>query len=87
MRLWVDAWDIAAHSFPSEARRLAVMRQSVAGLLVVAVGLITSFDHAEAIVSAGDADLVALARGILNDPHWPWHAAAALGGRAHASRQ
>ncbi|KRW97590.1 NADH:flavin oxidoreductase/NADH oxidase, partial [Paracoccus sp. MKU1] len=46
---------------------------------VVAVGLITDFDHAESIVATGDADMVALARGILYDPRWPWHAAAHLG--------
>jgi 2,4-dienoyl-CoA reductase-like NADH-dependent reductase (Old Yellow Enzyme family) len=46
---------------------------------VVAVGLITDFEQAEAIVGIGDADLVALARGILYDPRWPWHAAAELG--------
>ena len=45
---------------------------------VVAVGLITGFEQAEAIVSTGDADFVALARGILYDPRWPWHAAAYL---------
>ena len=41
-------------------------------------GLITEFEQAEAIVGTGDADLVALARAILYDPRWPWHAAAAL---------
>ena len=66
---------------------LARALKSVVKTPVVAVGLITSFDHAEAIVSTGDADLVALARGILYDPHWPWHAAAALGGRVHAPHQ
>lgn len=54
---------------------------------VIAVGLITSYEHAEAVVSTGDADLIALARGILYDPHWPWHAAAALGGQVHAPSQ
>lgn len=48
---------------------------------VVAVGLITDFEQAEAIVGTGDADMVALARGILYDPRWPWHAAADLGGK------
>ena len=48
---------------------------------VVAVGLITDFEQAEAIVGTGDADMVALARGILYDPRWPWHAAAQLGGK------
>lgn len=46
---------------------------------VVAVGLITDFEQAEAIVSTGDADLVALARTVLYDPRWPWHAAAYFG--------
>jgi 2,4-dienoyl-CoA reductase-like NADH-dependent reductase (Old Yellow Enzyme family) len=48
---------------------------------VTAVGLITDFEQAEAIVGTGDADLVALARGMLYDPRWPWHAAAHLGGQ------
>ena len=46
---------------------------------VVAVGLITEFDQAEAIIASGDADLVALARAILYNPRWPWHAAAHFG--------
>lgn len=46
---------------------------------VVAVGLITDFDQAEAIVASGDADLVALARAMLYNPRWPWHAAGHLG--------
>jgi 2,4-dienoyl-CoA reductase-like NADH-dependent reductase (Old Yellow Enzyme family) len=35
--------------------------------------------QAEAIVSSGQADCVALARGILDDPRWVWHAAERLG--------
>jgi 2,4-dienoyl-CoA reductase-like NADH-dependent reductase (Old Yellow Enzyme family) len=54
---------------------------------VVAVGLITAFEQAEAIVGTGDADLVALARAILYDPRWPWHAAAELGGHVRAPDQ
>lgn len=54
---------------------------------VVAVGLITDFEQAEAIVSTGDADLVALARTILYDPHWPWHAAAHFGASVRAPNQ
>ena len=54
---------------------------------VVAVGLITGFEQAEAIVATGDADLVALARTILYDPRWPWHAAAALGAQVRAPHQ
>lgn len=46
---------------------------------VVAVGLITEFEQAEAIISTGDADMIGLARGILYNPRWPWHAAAHFG--------
>jgi 2,4-dienoyl-CoA reductase-like NADH-dependent reductase (Old Yellow Enzyme family) len=46
---------------------------------VIAVGLITEFAQAEAIISTGDADLVAIARAALYDPRWPWHAAAHFG--------
>jgi len=45
----------------------------------MAVGLIRDPRHAEAIVADGEADLIALGRGMLNDPRWPWHAAEELG--------
>ncbi len=54
---------------------------------VIAVGLITDPQHAERILADGEADAVALARGILYDPRWPWHAAAALGATVHAAPQ
>jgi len=54
---------------------------------VVAVGLITEFEQAGAIVSTGDADMIALARAILYDPRWPWHAAAHFGARIRAPNQ
>ncbi|RAI03809.1 oxidoreductase [Acuticoccus sediminis] len=54
---------------------------------VVAVGLITDYDQAEAIVATGDADMIALARGILYDPRWPWHAAAHLGVKIRVANQ
>jgi 2,4-dienoyl-CoA reductase-like NADH-dependent reductase (Old Yellow Enzyme family) len=56
-------------------------------LPVVAVGLITEFDQAEAIVGTGDADFVAIARAILYNPRWPWHAAAHLGASVKAPSQ
>ena len=46
---------------------------------VIAVGLITEPEQAESILRHNQADAIALARGILYDPRWPWHAAAALG--------
>jgi 2,4-dienoyl-CoA reductase-like NADH-dependent reductase (Old Yellow Enzyme family) len=57
------------------------------GLPTLAVGLITQAAQAETIVASGQADLVALARGILYDPRWPWHAAAELGASVEAPPQ
>jgi len=53
----------------------------------IAIGLITDAKQAEAIVSSGDADLVAMARAMLWDPRWPWHAAAVLGAQIQAPAQ
>jgi len=57
------------------------------GLPTIAVGLITEPEQAEAIVASGQADMVALARGMLYDPRWPWHAAAKLGAQVDAPKQ
>jgi len=57
------------------------------GMTTMAVGLITEPQQAEDIVASGKADMVALARAMLYDPRWPWHAAAALGGTVHGPRQ
>ncbi|MTH77712.1 NADH:flavin oxidoreductase/NADH oxidase [Paracoccus aestuariivivens] len=54
---------------------------------VIAVGLITEAQQAEAIISTGDADMVAVARTVLYDPRWPWHVAAELGASVKASPQ
>jgi 2,4-dienoyl-CoA reductase-like NADH-dependent reductase (Old Yellow Enzyme family) len=55
-----------------------------AGINTVAVGLITEARQAEDMVASGKADLVALARAMLYDPRWPWHAAAQLGATIEA---
>lgn len=57
------------------------------GVSTVAVGLVTEAREAEAIVASGKADLVALARGMLYDPRWAWHAAAELGATVDAPPQ
>ncbi|MES2498179.1 MAG: NADH:flavin oxidoreductase/NADH oxidase [Pseudomonadota bacterium] len=62
------------------------VRESV-GIPVVAVGLITDFDQAEGILNTGEADMIALARTILYDPRWPWHAAAHFGAQVKAPPQ
>lgn len=53
------------------------------GLTTIAV-VITQARLAEEIVASGKADMVALARGMLYDPRWGWHAAAELGGHVAA---
>ena len=50
-----------------------------AGVPTMAVGLITTATFAESVVAEGRADLVAIGREALMNPHWPLHAARALG--------
>ena len=57
------------------------------GLPTISVGLITEAQQAEDIVANGQSDMVALARAILFDPRWPWHAAAQLGAQVSAPPQ
>jgi 2,4-dienoyl-CoA reductase-like NADH-dependent reductase (Old Yellow Enzyme family) len=57
------------------------------GLPTIAVGLITEAQQAETIIAEGHADLAALARGMLYNPRWPWHAAAELGAQVTAPPQ
>ncbi|MDI7774266.1 NADH:flavin oxidoreductase/NADH oxidase [Asticcacaulis sp. EMRT-3] len=57
------------------------------GVTTFAVGLITEAQQAEDILESGKADLVALARAMLYDPRWPWHAAAELGAQIDAPAQ
>ena len=45
----------------------------------MAVGLITHAKQAESILQDGDADLIAIGREFLSDPHWALHAAEVLG--------
>ncbi|RXH58124.1 NADH:flavin oxidoreductase/NADH oxidase [Granulicella sibirica] len=66
---------------------LARAVKNAVNIPVVAVGLITNCEHAEAIVLTGDADMVALARAMLYDPRWPWHAAAELGATVRVPKQ
>src|ERR1700737_752427 len=57
------------------------------GVNTIAVGLITQAKQSEDIVATGKADMVALARAMLYDPRWGWHAAAELGGHVDAPPQ
>ena len=58
--------------FASDVRREA-------GVATMAVGFLWDAAACEAVVADGHADMVALARELLDDPNWPLHAAAKLG--------
>ena len=62
------------------------IRESV-GIPVMAVGLITEPKQAEQILADGSADLIGVARAMLYNPRWVWHAAAELGASVAAPRQ
>ena len=72
---------------PGYQVHLAEQLKRETGAPTIAVGLITEPAQAEAIVAGGQADAVALARGMLFDPRWPWHAAAQLGAQVDAPPQ
>ena len=61
--------------------------KSAVGVPTIAVGLINTPEQAEAIVASGQADMVAIGRGMMYDPRWPWHAAAVLGATVDAPSQ
>ena len=52
--------------------------RSRAQIATGAVGLINSPELAEQIVASGQADVIIMARAMLNDPYWPLHAAKVL---------
>jgi NADPH2 dehydrogenase len=58
--------------FAQEVKRAAAIATRV-------VGLIATPRQAEAIVAEGKADMIALARAMLDNPHWGWNAAKVLG--------
>ena len=87
----VDVIDCSSGGLTEETRALPVPRglgfqvpfsariRREAGVLTQAVGMIVDARQAEAVLAAGDADLVALGREALFDPYWAHHAAAELG--------
>ena len=74
--------DLAARFHPRYAGALARLPDGPA----VFRGL-PSLRAPEAIIASGEADAVSLARAMLYDPRWPWHAAAQLGARVSAPHQ
>jgi 2,4-dienoyl-CoA reductase-like NADH-dependent reductase (Old Yellow Enzyme family) len=72
---------------PSYQVPFAEKIREATGVTTMAVGLITEAKQAEEIVASGKADMVALARAMLYDPRWGWHAAAELGAHVEAPPQ
>ena len=72
---------------PGYQVHLAESMRRETGLPTIAVGLITEPVQAEAVIAGGRADFVALARGMLFDPRWPWRAAVALGAQVEVPKQ
>ncbi|WP_342598007.1 NADH:flavin oxidoreductase/NADH oxidase [Psychrobacillus sp. FSL H8-0483] len=49
---------------------------------IIAVGILENPDLAEKVIVEGDAELVAVGRGMLKDPYWALHAEIAITGKA-----
>ncbi len=73
------AADIRNPSDPGYNVPIAARVKNEAGIFTRTVGLIVKPEQAEQIVTKGEADMVSMARCFLDDPHWGWHAAKALG--------
>jgi 2,4-dienoyl-CoA reductase-like NADH-dependent reductase (Old Yellow Enzyme family) len=79
----ISSGGVSAASRPTQAAGFnvdfAAKVKREAGIATRAVGMIVAPKQAEQIVADGQADMVALARGFLDNPHWGWHAAQVLG--------
>jgi NADPH2 dehydrogenase len=56
-------------------------------IAVRAVGLIATPKQAERVLAEGKADMIALARAMLDHPHWGWNAAKVLGAEVARPKQ
>jgi NADPH2 dehydrogenase len=73
------AADIRNPSEPGYNTPISELVKRESGLPVRVVGLVIVPRQAEDIIAGGKSDMVALARAMLDEPHWPWHAAQELG--------
>jgi 2,4-dienoyl-CoA reductase-like NADH-dependent reductase (Old Yellow Enzyme family) len=94
--LGFDYVDISSGGITAEARTpttpgynvpIADEVRRATGIATRTVGLIVNPNQAEAIVAEGNADMVALARAVLDNPHWGWYAARTLGAEVKRPRQ
>jgi NADPH2 dehydrogenase len=92
----VDFVCVSSGGVSSDARPNLVANMNVpfaetikaqSGVPTRTVGLIATPKRAEAIVTEGKADMVALARAMLDNPHWGWHAAKVLGAEVARPKQ
>ncbi len=65
---------------PSYQAPFAAAIRKAVDIPVMAVGLITEPDQAEGILTRGEADMISIARAVMDDPNWGRHAAWRLGG-------
>ena len=72
---------------PAYQTPFAAAIKATVKMKVIAVGLINDPHQAEGILRDGHADMIGLARAMLYDPRWPWHAAHALGVKLNYPRQ
>jgi 2,4-dienoyl-CoA reductase-like NADH-dependent reductase (Old Yellow Enzyme family) len=79
----VSSGGVSTDARPAVAANLnvdfAAQVKREAGIATRAVGMIATPKQAEGIIAGGKADMVALARAMLHNPHWGWHAAQELG--------
>jgi 2,4-dienoyl-CoA reductase-like NADH-dependent reductase (Old Yellow Enzyme family) len=84
----LDYVDISSGGATSDARTpttpgynvdIAADVRRETGIATRTVGLIVTPKQAEAVVADGKADMIALGRAALDNPHWAWHAARVLG--------
>ncbi|MEA3070958.1 MAG: hypothetical protein QOD29_2404 [Alphaproteobacteria bacterium] len=92
----VDFVCVSSGGVSSDARPNLVANMNVpfaetikaqSGMPTRVVGLIATPKRAEAIVAEGRADMVALARAMLDNPHWGWHAAKVLSAEVARPKQ
>jgi 2,4-dienoyl-CoA reductase-like NADH-dependent reductase (Old Yellow Enzyme family) len=57
------------------------------GITTMTVGMIVQAEQANEIIESRKADMVAIGRAIMDDPRWPWHAAAKLGEKFEVAPQ
>jgi 2,4-dienoyl-CoA reductase-like NADH-dependent reductase (Old Yellow Enzyme family) len=79
--------DVRTPTTPGYNVPIAERVRREAGIVTRAVGLITTPQQAEAVVAEGKADMVAIGRAFLDNPHWAWDAARQLGAEVERPMQ